>query len=144
MKKLIYILFVILTAKSAISCAAANTGKPQIHREWMLVSFGPYSKEELIKNKAAINLIAPEKNGKIQGGAFMGCNRMFFTAEFGKGNKLSVSEVGGTMMACTDMQLETSFAARFRKMNHYRMESHYLILSDENGDSMKFIAADWD
>lgn len=144
MKKLIYILFVIFLAESAISCATSNAGKPQIHREWMLVSFGTYSKEELIKNKAAINLTAPENNGKIQGGAFMGCNRMFFTAEFGNRNRLSVSEVGGTMMACNNLQLETSFAARFKKMNHYRVEGHYLILSDENGDSMKFIAADWD
>ncbi|MDQ1098115.1 MULTISPECIES: META domain-containing protein [Chryseobacterium] len=144
MKILIYILFIILLPESVISCKVANAGKQQVQREWMLVSFGTFSKEELTKSKAAINLTAPEKNGKIHGGAFMGCNRMFFTAEFGSGNKLTISDVGGTMMACSNMQLETSFAAFFKKMNRYRTEGQYLILSDENGDSMKFIAADWD
>ncbi|MCX8522547.1 META domain-containing protein [Chryseobacterium formosus] len=115
-----------------------------IQRQWMLVSFDQFSKDQLVKNKAEINLTAEKKDGKIRGTAFMGCNRMFFNSEFKSKNRVEISGVGSTLMACQEMDLETKFAQSFEKMTRYQIEGHFLTLSDEKGNQMKFIAADWD
>ncbi|MBD8082888.1 META domain-containing protein [Chryseobacterium sp. GCR10] len=110
----------------------------------MLVSFKNFTKEELVKSKAEINLTSEIKDKKIQGGAFMGCNRMFFTAEIKSKDKIEISGVGSTLMACENMKLEDEFSKEFKKVKNYKVEGHFLTLSDEEGNQMKFIAADWD
>ncbi|SIQ12969.1 heat shock protein HslJ [Chryseobacterium sp. RU37D] len=116
----------------------------QIQREWMLVAFGNFTKEELVKNKAGINLTSKMEFGKIKGQAFMGCNKMFFSSEFRNEGKVKISGIGSTMMACENMKLEGAFSENFKDMTHYKVEGHFLILSDDKGNSMKFVAADWD
>ncbi|AZA80279.1 META domain-containing protein [Chryseobacterium sp. G0186] len=110
----------------------------------MLVSFDGFSKEQLIANKAEVNLTAKMENDKIQGNAYMGCNQMSFTTEFKKGGKVKISQGVSTMKACQNMELETSFQKKFETMTKYKVEGHFLTLSDNNGNSMKFVAADWD
>jgi heat shock protein HslJ len=46
----------------------------------MLVSFDGFSKDQLIAQKAEMNLTGKEK-GKFRS-AYMGCNQMSFTSEF--------------------------------------------------------------
>lgn len=134
----------VLTLGIILNCSSAQLKNPHIQREWMLVSLEGFTKKQMVKNKAGINLTAEKENGKIRGGAFMGCNKMFFTSEFKNGGKVTISGVGSTMMACQNMDLETAFAKNFDKMTKYSIEGHFLTLSDENGNEMKFIAADWD
>lgn len=110
----------------------------------MLISFDNFTKNELIKNKAGINLTAPQENDKIRGSAFMGCNNMFFSSEFKSNGKVKVSGVGSKMKACQNMDLETKFSKSFQNMTKYSVEGHFLTLSDDAGNSMKFVAADWD
>ncbi|MBO6184934.1 MAG: META domain-containing protein [Chryseobacterium sp.] len=110
----------------------------------MMVSFDGFTKEELMKNKAEINLTEPVKDGKVRGTAMMGCNSMFFTLEFKSKNIVKISGLGSTMMACQEMNLETEFSKVFEKMTRYEINGHFLTLYDENGTQMKFIAADWD
>ena len=100
--------------------------------------------EDNMKNKAEINLTAEMKDGKIRGTAFMGCNRMFFNSEFKSKNKVKISGVGSTLMACQEMELENKFVKAFETMTHYKIEGHFLTLYNEKGNEMKFLAADWD
>ena len=144
MKKVFIPLLAILFLGIFLNCSSAQIKNEHIRREWMLVSFGSFSKDQLIKNKAGINLTAKTENGKIQGGAFMGCNKMFFTSEFKNNGKVKISGVGSTLMACENMDLETSFAKSFETMTKYSVEGHFLTLSDDKGHSMKFVASDWD
>jgi len=74
----------------------------------------------------------------------MGCNQMSFVSEFKKGGKVKISNGVSTMKACQDMNLETSFQKKFETMTKYSVEGHFLTLTDDNGNSMKFVAADWD
>lgn len=144
MKKIIVALFSVLFLGMMINCSTTQGKNPHIQRQWMLVSLDGFSKDQLIKNKAEINLTAKSENGKIRGSAYMGCNRMFFTSEFKNNGKVKISGLGSTMMACQNMNLETSFQKKFEKMNNYSVEGHFLTLSDDSGNAMKFIAADWD
>lgn len=117
---------------------------PKIQREWMLVAFGNFTKPDLEKNKAKIDLTGNIAKGKIKGGAFMGCNDMFFDSEFKDDGSMKISGIGSTMKSCQNMDLETLFSKNFRSMIKYFIEGHFLTLSDNNGQTMKFVAADWD
>ncbi|AZB27566.1 META domain-containing protein [Chryseobacterium bernardetii] len=110
----------------------------------MLISFDGFSKDQLIAQKAEMNLTGKMEKGKIQGSAYMGCNQMSFTSEFKNGGKLKISQGVSTMKACQDMNLENSFQKKIETMTKYSVEGHFLTLSDHQGNTMKFVAADWD
>lgn len=144
MKKILLSLFAILFLGLALNCSAVPDKNPTLQRQWMMVSFDGFSKEQLVANKAEVNLTGKMENGKIQGSAFMGCNQMTFSSEFKKNGKVKISQGASTMKACQDMSLETSFQKKFETMTKYTIEGHFLTLSDDHGNSMKFVAADWD
>ncbi|WP_375181488.1 META domain-containing protein [Chryseobacterium sp.] len=144
MKKIFTAILTVLCLSFVLNCSSAAVKNPQIQREWMLVSFGSYSKEELIKSNAKIDLTFPVGNGKIKTSAFMGCNKLFFTSEFKKESQLKISQIVSTEMACPNMKLESDFSRNIKTMNHYKVEGHFLTLKNDQGSSMKFIAADWD
>lgn len=144
MKRILVSFFAVLLLGAVVSCSSVPEKNPNLQRQWMLISFGNFPKEELIKNKAEINLTSTIEKGKIKGRAIMGCNNMFFTSEFKTGGKVKISGVGSTLKACQNMELETAFGQKFDKMTNYSIEGHFLTLSDDNGNAMKFVAADWD
>ncbi|WP_415324940.1 META domain-containing protein [Chryseobacterium sp. MMS23-Vi53] len=151
MKKILLSFFAVLFLGMLINCASTKNQNNQtatrdykIQREWMLVAFGNYAKSDLVKNKAKIDLTANIEEGKIKGEAYMGCNKMFFSSEFKNDGKVKISGVGSTMMACQDMKLEDDFSKSFKNMTKYSVEGHFLTLSDDQGNQMKFVAADWD
>lgn len=144
MKKILTSFFAVLLLAAVVNCSAVPEKNPGLQRQWMLISFDQFSKEELIKNRAEINLTGAIEKGKIRGGAHMGCNSMFFTSEFKSDGKVKISGVGSTLKACQNMELETAFGQKFDKMTNYTIEGHFLTLSDNNGNAMKFVAADWD
>lgn len=133
-----------LSLAFVLNCSSAARITLPLEREWMLVSFKNYPKEDLIRHQAKIDLKAPAEDGEIRGGAFMGCNKMFFTAVFKKNGTAKFSDIGSTLMACQDMKLEDDFSKSFETMQHYHLEGHFLILDDNQGNIMKFIASDWD
>lgn len=107
-----------------------------------MVAYKDYSKAFLTESKAQIDL-SPVKSTRY--GAFMGCNRMFLSADFFKNGTVKFSDPGSTMMYCEGrMDLESDFAKDLPTMTKYKIEGHNLTLSNEKGIEMKFIAADWD
>lgn len=119
------------------------SGMQNLHKKWMLVEYKNFTKEELVKLEAHIDLTKNSESPNRYT-AKMGCNGMFFTAEFNKG-KAKFSGVGSTMMYCDGrMKLEESFGNDLPNMNQYKIEGHFLTLSNPNGDKMKFVEQDWD
>jgi len=129
-----------------ISCNSSkkvSESMENINRKWMLVEYKDFTKSELMELEANMDLTKNQENPN-RFTAKMGCNGMFFTAEFNKG-KAKFSGVGSTMMYCDGrMKLEELFGKELPAMNQYKIEGHFLTLSDANGSKMKFIAADWD
>lgn len=144
MKKILLSLFAVLLLGVVLNCSSMPAKNPSLQRQWMLVSLDGFSKDQLIANKAEMNLTANIVDGKIQASAYMGCNQMSFVTEFKKGGKVKISKGVSTMKACQDMNLETSFQEKIETMTKYSVEGHFLTLTDDNGNSMKFVAADWD
>jgi len=127
-----------------LNCSPATISVHRIAREWMLISFKDYTKENLMRNQARIDLTAPAENGKIKANVFVGCNHLFFKAVFKENGTTTFSDIGSTLMACPEMKLEDDFSKSLKQMQEYRLEGHFLILNDHQGNSMKFIASDWD
>lgn len=151
MKTIFISVLSVLCSLLLLNCNATNSNtsqnthqNSQVQREWMLIAFGSYSKADLIAKDAKINLTEKPENGKIRGTAFMGCNSMFFTSEFKNDGGVKISEIGSTLKACQDMKLEMDFSKAFRNMTNYSVKGHVLTLSDDDGNQMEFIAADWD
>lgn len=77
--------------------------------------------------------------------AKMGCNQMFFEADFKANGTVKFSDVGSTMMYCeNNMKLEDAFGKALPLMTKYEIDGHHLTLTDTKGNQMKFVAADWD
>lgn len=144
MKNILSFLFAFFILNLVLNCSAAKLNNQHYQREWMMVSFDGFTKELLVKNKAEINLTAPIEDGKIKGTAMMGCNKMFFTLGFKSKNRVKISGLGSTLIACQEMEIEDKFTKVFEKMTHYEIKGHFLTLYDGKGTQMKFIAADWD
>ncbi|WP_426481175.1 META domain-containing protein [Chryseobacterium sp. R2ACT005] len=144
MKKILSSIFAVLFLGLVLNCSSVPDKNPSLQRQWMLISFDGFSKEQLIANKAEMNLTASMVDNKIQGNAYMGCNQMSFVSEFKKGGKVKISNGVSTMKACQDMNLEASFQKKIETMTKYSIEGHFLTLFDDQGNTMKFVAADWD
>ncbi len=122
-----------------LSCTSQSK-LPNYNRKWMLVEFQGFTKENLIKNKAYIDL-----TDKENGGAKMGCNGMFFTYKVKSQNKIEFSQIGSTMMYCDgNMDLEQKFGQFLPTMTHYEVIGHFLTLKNNKGETMKFVVEDWD
>jgi len=144
MKNTILSLITIFILTLVLNCSASKVNNQHYQREWMMVSFDQFTKQQLSENKAEINLTGEKTGNKIKGTATMGCNKIFFTAELNNKGKIVISDIGSTKMACKNMALENAFMKSFGSMKNYTIEGHQLTLSDDNGNQMKFIAADWD
>lgn len=114
-----------------------------VKKEWMLVEFKDFTKEMMMQNKANLNLGGEVVPGKFS--ANMGCNGMFGQATFNADGSVKFSEVGMTMMYCDKgMDLESAFSKALPMMTKYSIKGHFLTISDDKGNKMKFVAADWD
>ncbi|WP_312089012.1 META domain-containing protein [Chryseobacterium sp.] len=144
MKRFLSVFFSFFVFTLLLNCHSVHRKNDYVQRQWMLVSFNQFKKAELIKNRAEVNLTSEIKDRKINGSAFMGCNRIFFEMEFKNNNRIEISGIRSTYMSCEAMDLETKFLQSFQKMSHYHMDGHFLILNDKQGNTIKFLAADWD
>ena len=142
MKALAKALSVLIVIFFIQSCTMQQTSNPNLYKQWMLVEFTGYTKNQLIDHQAYIDLSA-RKAPANQYSAHMGCNKMFFKAKFFD-KKVEISDVGSTMMYCENMQLEQDFAKVFPNFKYYEINGHYLTFTDDLGHTIKFVAADWD
>lgn len=125
------------------NCTTQTKATNDTKREWMLVEFQDFAKEMMMANKAHLNLTDQNEPGKFS--ANMGCNNMFGSVAFNANDTVKFSQIGSTMMFCDKaMDLESAFAKQLPTMTNYKVEGHYLTLSNSAGEKMKFIAADWD
>ena len=88
-----------------------------LKRKWMLIEFQGFTKEELIQEKAYLDLTHLEKGG----GAKMGCNSIFFSVKLKNNHRIHFSGVGSTIMYCDgSMKLEENFGKLLPTITNYR------------------------
>ena len=143
MKKLLLGFTAVFALLFLTNCTSMMSSKKDVKKEWMLVEFQNFSKEMMTKNKAMLDLTGKAAPSKFT--ANMGCNNMFGNSTFSSNGTVKFSAVGSTMMMCDKaMDLESAFAKQLPTMTNYKVDGHYLTLSNSTGQKMKFVAADWD
>lgn len=144
MKKFKYFLITCGVLFLMLQCAPKTINPEPRQRQWMLIAFQDFGKDLLTQNKASIDLTEAQTQ-KHQYGAYMGCNRIFFTGQFSAGGAVKFSGVGSTMMFCDkNMELESAFGKALSTITKYKIDGHFLTLLNDSGQVMKFVAADWD
>ena len=146
MKSLSHAFFLLIGFFAISSCSSVpknNAENANLHRKWMLTEYKNFSKEELTNLNAYMDLTEnPEQQNQYS--AKMGCNGMGFTAKFKNDGSAEFSQAISTMMYCDGrMDVETAFGKDLPTITQYKVDGHYLILSNENV-TMKFVAEDWD
>ena len=143
MKKLIKyalsftLLVSILNCKPKTSEQNSVTIQNNLKRVWMLVEFQNFKKEDLVKNKAQMDL-TDLKNSN----ANMGCNGMGFEV-VAKEKNIQFSIVMRTEMFCEGkMELENAFSQSLPEFDSYMIEGQKLILENKKDEKMIFIAQD--
>lgn len=137
-KFLIISLFSFLFFITNSSFQQTNVG---LKKKWLLIEFQKFTKSELTQKKAYMDLKRIEKGGTAK----MGCNTIFFDVKPKKNKKIAFSGLGSTMMYCDgNMILEQEFSNFLPSVNQYQISGHFLILKNSKGETMKFIAEDWD
>ena len=110
----------------------------------MLVSFPSFSKNELIKSRAKI-VFSESLDGEInKASSYLGCNTLIFDCKIKNNGKIKFSNLSNTKKPCENIKLETKFITLIKSMNKYKLEGHFLTLSDSKGNEIKCVAADWD
>lgn len=143
MKKVISGFIAVFALLLLANCSTQTKVPENIKRDWMLVEFQDFTKESMMNNKAHLDLSDQMEPGKFS--ANMGCNNMFGSANFDTNGTLKISDIGSTMMFCDKaMDLEAAFSKELPTMTNYKVEGHYLTLTNASGKKMKFVAADWD
>lgn len=139
MKKIILLIaLTVLNSSCNSKKEATKTNNQNINRVWMLVSYKNYSKEDLVKKNAFLDLTNAERAS-----AKMGCNNLSFGYKI-SGETITFSQGISTKMYCQDMSLENDFSNDITSINQYTIEGHKLILFSTNGQKMEFVAQDWD
>ena len=140
-KNLIFFTIII----SIFNCKPKNTqieplaDENNLKRVWMLVEFENFKREDMVKNKAQINL-TDLKNPT----ANMGCNRISFQVEV-KENNIKFLNSRSTRMFCENaMELENAFSKSLSQYNTYNIEGQKLTLVNSKNEKMVFVAQDWD
>lgn len=129
----------ILNCKPKTSEQNSATNQNNLKRVWMLVEFQNFKKEDLIKNKAQMNL-TDLKNPN----ANMGCNKISFQIELEQ-NNIKFLNLRSTRMFCQNvMELENAFSKSLDQYNSYTIEGQKLILKSVKNEKIVFVAQDWD
>lgn len=143
MKKIIAGFIAVFGLLLLANCTTQNKLPENLKRDWMLVEFQDFRKDLMMSSKAHLDLSDQKEPEKFS--ANMGCNNMFGSAVFNADGTVKFSAMGTTMMFCDKaMDLESAFAKELPTMTNYKIDGHYLTLSNASGKKMKFVAADWD
>ena len=135
-------LAVLLSACTAVTPppTPADLGQPGLQRVWMLTDVNGVTRERLVSLQAQMDWTALP-----QASADMGCNRLNFAVQVQDNGQISIGPLHATRKHCPGrMDAEQRFSQRIGQMKHYRLAGHQLVLRNDAGEEMHFVAQDWD
>lgn len=136
MKKLLIPFMALLLISSKCSEKSSNV---DYKRVWMLVEFKNYTKDSLTKNKAKLDLTNPESAS-----AYMGCNNIGYGFTVTSDDEITFSNGMATEMYCENNTLEKDFLRAIERKMKYKIDGHFLMLTNSKNEVLKFVAQDWD
>lgn len=129
-------------AKAPMSDMAPSPASASaLQRVWMLAEWPGYHRERLQAARAQMDW-----RRLPQAGAHMGCNQLMFQVTVDPvAARLHIGPVAATRMYCIDyMDLELTFSGAIGSFTRYRLQGNELVLENEQGQSVRWVAADPD
>ena len=120
--------------KEAIEIPTQN-----INRVWMLIEYKEFKKSYFVAKKAFLDL-----TNKDNASANMGCIALALKFSIKKNNSITFSHKIPVKMKCQDMKLDIDFSKSITSITSFSINAHKLILTSNNGETMVFVAQDWD
>lgn len=130
-----YYLINIISKERSKNYTLKNTPIPDM-RSLSLVRISKSGKMEMVDNNAIPSISFDKKNGRISGKA--GCNRYFGKVSFDQ-HRISISGVGSTQMACSDMEIESLYLKHLTAVNRYQLSGNNLQLFRDQELLLQFI-----
>ncbi|MGI0481782.1 copper resistance protein NlpE N-terminal domain-containing protein [Geminocystis sp. CENA526] len=98
-----------------------------IDTRWELTEImgNPATKAE--NQREAVFIMFDTENKRVNG--FAGCNNFMGSFEMKEGNMISFSPMASTMMACENMEMETTFMQTLQQVDNYAMKDNVLSLN---------------
>lgn len=130
-----YYLINIISKERSKNYTLKNTPIPD-QRLLSLVRISKSGKMEIVDNNLVPSISFDKKNGRISGKA--GCNRYFGKVSFDQ-QRIFISSVGSTQMACTDMEIESLYLKHLTAVNRYQLSGNNLQLFRDQELLLQFI-----
>lgn len=130
-----YYLINIISKERSKNYTLKNTPIPD-QRPLSLVRISKSGKMEMVDNNIVPSISFDKKNGRIFGKA--GCNRYFGKVSFDQ-QRIFISGVGSTQMACTDMEIESLYLKHLTAVNRYQLSGNNLQLFRDQELLLQFI-----
>lgn len=130
-----YYLINIISKERSKNYALKNTPIPD-QRPLSLVRISKSGKMEIVGNNVVPSISFDKRNGRISGKA--GCNRYFGKVSFDQ-QRIFISGVGSTQMACTDMEMESLYLKHLTAVNRYQLSGNNLQLYRDQELLLQFI-----
>jgi heat shock protein HslJ len=134
------VLITILSALTLIGLTACNTAKTALEdKEWVLASYGKQGDLQAVLAGTEITAIFDSAEMQVTGSA--GCNS--YSADYEvSGNKLSISDIASTDMACTVpegvMDQEQEYLTLLLDTATFQVEGSQLTISSSDGQVLFF------
>jgi heat shock protein HslJ len=130
-----YYLINIISKERSKNYTLKNTPIPD-QRPLSLVRISKSGKMEIVDNNIVPSISFDKRNGRISGKA--GCNRYFGKVSFDQ-QRIFISGVGSTQMACTDMEIESLYLKHLTAVNRYQLSGNNLQLFRDQELLLQFI-----
>jgi heat shock protein HslJ len=130
-----YYLINIISKERSKNYTLKNTPIPD-QRPLSLVRISKSGKMEIVDNNVVPSISFDKRNGRISGKA--GCNRYFGKVSFDQ-QRIFISGVGSTQMACTDMEIESLYLKHLTAVNRYQLSGNNLQLFRDQELLLQFI-----
>lgn len=141
MKRLIQIIIVVLSAITLFSCGTVKKSQPAplpsilpadnntnlTETYWKLTELNGQPVSYADGNKKEMHLILKKEGNRVNGHA--GCNSFMGTYTLLEGNRISFSQLAGTLMACPNMELEKQFMDLLQRVDNYAVKGNALSLN---------------
>lgn len=141
--KLLYTALILLKgccAHPEITSPPPVPADAMLKRVWMVTEFRTVPHEQLIQLQARLNL-TQLPDAMMQ----LGCHDFAFRAQMNQGQiRIHALAPADESICNHDTELATQFNQFIRQAQFYRVEGHFLTLTANNGETMRFVAQDWD
>jgi copper homeostasis protein (lipoprotein) len=116
-----------ITGESAVKYILSKENYAILEKYWKLIELNGDAVIDDNNFTKEPHIIFKEKDNKVVGHG--GCNNIFGAYELSAGNRITLSGLGSTFMACQSMEIESQFLKVLQMADNYNLTGDTLVLN---------------